>query len=874
MIKFLFLFLVTFSSITYSQDYFENEIYKRLAKDFIHELDEYDDVKMSPSEKSKLKAEFNKYLHGEGKNPLLNSYKFVPDYVKIDTYEIASTVPTVSVTKMDKLSLKNELHSIQNIDSYLKNRLGQELFSISDAKEIDIIVHAGDRTHLLDAVGDRTKNLVKIPSFYEKWGLYKYVDIDTLNSRAKVYINIPPIAEYAEHYRHMLSFSKGNIEILFNETDKLAYKNKFKEAVNFVIEELDVPKQSHFTLGYLNQVEESLSQSSKWNIVSSRIIDGDGEIGIIGKVFEVQSKSNPSVRSSIVSIGAKSTLWGEASAFLVEGILEHNPKGIYFMGSAGSFNNSHNIYDLSVADKFIQKQNFNQVNIENIIYQQNEFETLGKNVKSKVNWGGGHGNSYSPSEQSQSFLQKAKRQSLSTIDVEQSLIAKSIAEHNIKGANVAFGAVNIVTDKPRIADDHSYHLDSVDDVLKQKSRLSAVELTLDTIHEHDNYILNSDEIRKKMIMEALPNVPESNIIIKNGAGRVVSNKEFKMSYYIRTINPQDPMSKVQLIPMATSRYDRFNYNTDEWWDKYGEARMRGEKVPHEDADEVAKFLKKNNLSTNPDVHILQANQKSKSVKLKDFLLERYLEMYSEGKDVVLYRGIGKMEELGVWRTGTVPRGVRYWTPNANYAWRYARKRENFITNLISDNAPIVKFKIPKEEFVEMVRRNEVVLGTELPKSAHQIFDSAAEFGDNLNGLSYLGDGKLGVEHEIRFRKRGREKLPKYFVGAVTPSDLGIERIKTLNEAYARLIDSKPAQAEKLIAEMNSRIIRVKAEMEILGMMDQNIPHDRVMEKFNALAGGGDEIIHNDFERLASVLNTYSETSQCFSAFKLNVAYRP
>lgn len=871
--KIIFLTLLTFSYSSFAQDYLDSDIYKQLTRDFIHELDEYDDVRMTEAQKRKISKDFQLYLDGKGVNPLTQSHDFIPEYIRLEAYEASSTVPEVEVKKLKKLKITQEAHSIEQMDDYLKNRLGSELYDLSNSGKVDVVVHAGDRRHLLDAVGDRSKKLVKIPSFYEQWSIHKYVDVNSLSGKPVVYINIPPISEYAEHYRNMLSHSKGNIEVILNETDRTQLKTKYKKAVDFVIDGLNIPKQSYFAIGYVNQIEQGLKSSAKWTILNSRVIDGTGEIGIVGKVFEVQSKLDASVRTTIVSVGAKSTLWGEASSFLTDGILGHNPKGVYFMGSAGSLSQSHNVYDISVAEKFISGSDFSESGVKNIVYQHNQFNSIGQNVESKVNWGGTHGNSYSPSEQTESFLKQAQRKSISTLDVEQSLIAKTIAAHNKNGANVVFGAVNIVTDKPSVKIDAGADLDRVDSALKQKSRLSAVELTLETIHEQDHYLANSDDARKKLIMKALPNIPEENIKIKNGMGRVDSNKNFKMSYYIRTINPQDPMSKVQLIPMATSRYDRYNYNTDEWWDKYGEARMRGEKVPHEDADQVAKFLRDNNLSTNPDVHVLQANAKPKTTKLKDFLLDRYLEMYGDGKDVILYRGIGKMEELNVWRSGITPRGVRYWTPNANYAWRYARKRENFITNLITDNTPIVKFKIPKNEFIQMVNRNEVVLGTELPKSAHRIFDSSGEFGDSLYGSSYLGDGKLGVEHEIRFRRRGREKIAQYFVGAVDPTDLGRERILTLKEGYARLVDAKPAESQKLIQEMNERIGRVQAEMEVLGMMDQDFPHERVVDKFNTLSGT-DELINNDFERLSTVIDKYKETSTCFGAYNFTKVFKP
>jgi hypothetical protein len=110
-----------------------------------------------------------------------------------------------------------------------------------------------------------------------------------------------------------------------------------------------------------------------------------------------------------------------------------------------------------------------------------------------------------------------------------------------------------------------------------------------------------DQKRAAQIAAALPGADASKIRLTNGVGRVDTSAEFKQSYFVMTENPADPNSKFTVIPMATSRYDKYNYNTDEWWDKSQAAEARGEKIPREDTAVVERFLRQHNLSTNPDV---------------------------------------------------------------------------------------------------------------------------------------------------------------------------------------------------------------------------------------------------------------------------------
>ena len=866
--KLTFLIFLISNLCAFGEDHFDHAVVRKLFLDIGIELEHFDGIELTPKEKALLTKDLELFKQGKLHHLDLSHYPFLPKYL---TGQIDFDSEKVKQTKVfGKAEVKVEPHSIHNKKAYLENRVGRNLYETAKKGLASFVVHAGKLENLASALKTSADNLIKIPSFYEAWGIHKFVVKASLKDvLPKIVFNVPAIKQYSQHYRKMFSGTKSSVEVIFNSADNKALKKDFTQTIESIFKNSNIEKGAHVSLGYVDEFADALKSSKQWEILKKEVISVTGDTGIFGNIYIVRSKVEKSIEKTIVSFGAQSTLWGEASSFLVDGVLKQEVAGVHFLGSAGSLNPNHQIYDLSAPKMIVTRSG--EGTVKNLISRFSNF------IKSKIKYGqsihysGIHGNSFSPIEQGKSFLSKVHQMGITTLDVEQSLVANSVRKFNLSGAgeHVVFSAVNVITDKPSLSQTSSADLDQVDYKKKLKAKIGAVDLVLSGIHEHEVFLLNSDEFRKQMIARALPNIEPGQIKIKNGVGRIDTNEKVKMSYYIRTTDFLNPNSEIKLIPMATSRYDRYNYNTDAWWEKYGEAKARGEKVPFEDVKEVNRYLKQNGLSTNPDVYTITPEKGLQKTPLKDFLLDRYLEMYGDDKFVTLFRGIGKMEELDVWRSGQLPRGVRYWTPNATYAWRYARKRENFISSLVKGDAPVVTFKIPKNEFIQMVKNNEVVLGTELPKSAHGIFDSSGHFGDSIMGTRYIGDGSLGVEHEIRFRKRGRERLPGYFTGAINVEDLARDRIRTVNEGYERLMNRTPHNSKELYKEKTTRIESINQEYRVLRMMEDGYDPDLVHGEIRKLSGRG-EIINNDFETMSNAFEKFKPSAQCTGAYLMRL----
>jgi hypothetical protein len=369
-----------------------------------------------------------------------------------------------------------------------------------------------------------------------------------------------------------------------------------------------------------------------------------------------------------------------------------------------------------------------------------------------------------------------------------------------------------------------------------------------------------DEARAQKIVEAFNSRPADitapltrpQVMIYNGQGRVDVNPKVKFSYFIQTPLADDPANKTLLIPMATSRYTPTYYQTDEWWDAHKEeiekARREGLPMPRQDMDEVATWLKEGKLSTNPNVIEVSLNgEPARFIPLQEFLKNHIIENYASDGYVTLYRGGEKPGEVDFWLRGEKPKGARYWTPTANYAWRYARKNKAFLDELLQGRAPLFVFRIPVKDFVAMVDRRwpRLTLGTELTKNAHNAFDSGRVFKDHLYQTEYPGEGRLGVEIEVRSNRAGAEDMVRYFNGPISIEELANDRVRVLKRAAERLKQTYPSRAREFEDGTARRVARTLAEARVLIALREKMPIEAVSELSRQLNSSTAEIANID-----------------------------
>jgi hypothetical protein len=296
----------------------------------------------------------------------------------------------------------------------------------------------------------------------------------------------------------------------------------------------------------------------------------------------------------------------------------------------------------------------------------------------------------------------------------------------------------------------------------------------------------------RAIHEIFPGLDQGAIIVRNGQGRVVIDPANYFSYFVFTANPTESNPTTVLIPMATSRFS-------------GELPLDGSK----------QSITRQVLSNNPPVFFL-GQMPPKSTPLQTFLLEALQSRDPTDAYHSFYRGAEKPDELTHWKKGKTPKGVRYLTPDATYAWRYARKNPRFLDLLVDGEAPLFGFRIPKAEFAEAVRRGEVVLGTEMTARAHGVLESRGRFEDHLlPDAPYLGSPEWGVEIEVHTLHSAAQKLPKTYVGPITIDQLVASRTKQLQAGYSRLLQQTPQLAHTLETELHSKLDSLRAEAELM-----------------------------------------------------------
>ena len=175
-----FLLFLAFGSNVFSQDTFENEIVRKLFGDIAYELDHFDGISYTEEQKGKFLSDMKAFERGELREIDFTKYEFLPDY-------LSNTKPFQEISDADmsfyqKSQVRKEPHSIQGKDGYLKNRLGENLFGVAKDGKLDLVVHAGFPQNLPNILNVSPDNLLKVPSLYEAWGIYKYIDISNIQT--------------------------------------------------------------------------------------------------------------------------------------------------------------------------------------------------------------------------------------------------------------------------------------------------------------------------------------------------------------------------------------------------------------------------------------------------------------------------------------------------------------------------------------------------------------------------------------------------------------------------------------------------------------------------------------------------------------------
>jgi len=452
-------------------------IYLRLMEDFYSEMRTMDAVKESVDLREQVIQKMRKALAGRKPNEFVfeKGHSWSSAWPTQKSLHVASRKTSFEKFQAAQASVPGSLHSIQDLSGYIGARVGSESAALIRQGKVQALVLGGSERSLPAFLGVPESQIYKLPSLYESWGLSRYfVPAEhSPNKVARLIYVVPPSSEYLDHYHLMLSeLRPGSAQVYRSEADYQDWKKNLAQGVRSLGTDMG-GRFDYVALGYYNQWREVLLKN--YNILESQ--ERTLESGHMGRYYLVQSKLN-GTKIRLLTLGHQKTIWGEASAHLIEGSFDFNPRGVIFMGSAGAISDQIRVYDISAPQAFRTK--LDQIDIQNFIRPSATVDGGAGADPIQVHFESVHGNTSSPAAQTISYLEKHLSRGEDTIDVEQSLIAEVVAKYNKAHSRpIQFGAVNLITDKP--LGHAEYDLDRVDPHKKSRARLASVALALQAI---------------------------------------------------------------------------------------------------------------------------------------------------------------------------------------------------------------------------------------------------------------------------------------------------------------------------------------------------------------------------------------------------------
>lgn len=382
------------------------------------------------------------------------------------------------VKPLEKIKI-NGAHAIHDLNLYSQNRIGHgtaRYLRESRGEVLILATNANSPFEIMEKTLDPIEwTILPIPNLYEHWGIKKYfVQSDSNLKSSKIVWIIPPSIQYLQHYVNTFGlYSKTKVKGYFDHQSAESFKVKISNDV-MQVSPADL-KIDYLIFGYQKVWEQYLSTELKDEVIERTKIDVPAAHSNI-VIYKIKSNKSPSGSINIGLFSTNSTLWGELINTYVPSYFHKDLKGVVFMGSAGSLDPDIKIYDLSVPASFVRAGR--KIKISNML-------TVESSSEAKVSRR--HGHTFSPVQQNRSYLNRLISKNIETIDVEQSLLAEKVADYNrLQNADIRFGAVNLITDKPFYAlngESETMGLDQYDPAKKQNSRVQAVQFVMKNLRE-------------------------------------------------------------------------------------------------------------------------------------------------------------------------------------------------------------------------------------------------------------------------------------------------------------------------------------------------------------------------------------------------------
>ncbi|MBC7466068.1 MAG: hypothetical protein H7256_08750, partial [Bdellovibrio sp.] len=467
------------------------DVLSYLKLDLADEIEHADFLDVSGDQAKSTAAQYRLFLTRKiSENPLAStSSKIIKDVMQGTGFDFNQSAGPVArstdlVAVRGRALETEKLHAIDDLSHYVQQRLGHYAAEAISSGQVDAAVFAGFDTGFKEFILSQrsvVKDVVKVPSLYEEWGIEKYL-VSSVQEKPLLVFKVLPSMNYARHYATMLNaiYPQKKARVFFDNGAPLKYQKFLDVAAGSIQKQLAQP-YDYVSFGYEKVWSEVLKNSTVWSLVDQQKASDSIEAGLNTNLLTLQHRQTKS-KIRLLILSSDKTVWGELAPQMMKAFLHKDLKGVVFMGSAGAVSNKNNIYDLSVPGYF--KDLKGSVRLDNIVSS-----SISSGVQG-VNYGASHANTFSPIQQDRKYLKMVSDQGFDSIDVEQSLIARTVRDYNIKeDSNILFGAINLITDKPISAllqDQNLYSLDTINYESKQAARIKAVRLLLESINSIEN----------------------------------------------------------------------------------------------------------------------------------------------------------------------------------------------------------------------------------------------------------------------------------------------------------------------------------------------------------------------------------------------------
>ncbi len=474
---FILLSLVVAFSVSAIERDNDRQLYSQMLEEFPIEIRDFDQTKESKEQVQEFTRDWHAFIHE--KKPLPEKWlsghswsQVLQGFLSGHSFQsLPVSVKDLQELKISSSELKGD-HSIHDPQLYSIQRIGKKISEVAKRPDVNTIIYGGSLERLASSLGVSAKSLYVLPSSYSVWGIDKVFIPSTAfgDGLARMVMVIPPSKQYLLHYGKMFEFLGERVEkLILNKADQREQASLIKQSFAKVRKQIPGGGLDAVILGYYSV----FSQINQGDLVLSHEKN-------IGQGLTVQFVQDKNSSKNYLLIRSDLTIWGESSADIIRGALDLKPRNVIFMGSAGGITPSTPLYSVSVPEEFYLDGKL--LPIKNTVYENMINQ---KTKDAGIVLGGRHGHTNSPIEQTKAYVSSKIKSQITSIDVEQNLIAKTVLEYNRQnGTNVAFGALNLITDKPQSLEytfSSDADLTKINFDRKSKARMLAVGSALRTL---------------------------------------------------------------------------------------------------------------------------------------------------------------------------------------------------------------------------------------------------------------------------------------------------------------------------------------------------------------------------------------------------------